>query len=247
MSDEVNNPTTPQATGAGTDSPAVSVPDKFKTQDGSVDVAKLSQAYAEVEKKATLEAQKRAELERAYQLALATAGPAGVVGAPEAGVADGRSSTVGAEMDDEPITARAARPVVQTLLTLAHPELALNESGEPANPEFVDGLVKYMRSLPPTIKQSIAAGDFMTTEWAVREYKALTKARTSTVSTNRTSPGGAGTPNFIEGNSAGANSVNTGTVYSKSQIRDMMLNNPREYARIAEDVAKAYKEGRVKE
>jgi hypothetical protein len=142
------------------------------------------------------------------------------------------------------VTNRSAKPVVQTLLVLAHPELEMDvETGQPKNPKFYDGLFKYMKGLPAGTRQAIANGDFQTVEWAVREYKALSRTSAST----QTGGGGGGfKPNFVEGGSP-AGGAPAGTVYSRSEMRKKMLQNPDEYARLSEDYGKAINEGRVKD
>jgi hypothetical protein len=220
--------------------------EKFKGTDGKLDYTKLSQGYLDAEKKATQESQKRAEAERAYNIALTGFG-AGSAAAPSGSATEDRGSAtdVGNEVDDDdPVTNKAAKPVVQTLLVLTHPELETDtETGEPKNPKFYDGLLKYMRGLPVGIRQQIKNGDFQMTEWAVREYKALTGAKARSASGG--GEGGA-RPNFVEGGSP-AGGAPSGTVYSRAEMRKMMLHNPGDYARLSEDYGKALAEGRVKE
>jgi hypothetical protein len=217
--------------------------EKFKGADGKLDLVKLSQGYLDSEKKATQEAQKRAEAERAYSIAITGFGDTGRE-VPGAGVADGRGSGTGAGVDDdEPVTNKSAKPVVQTLLVLAHPELELDPStNEPKNPKFYDGLLTYMKGLPVSIRTAIRNGDFQMTEWAVREYKALTKTRASA-----SSGGGEGTkPNFVEGGGP-SSGASAGPSYSRSEMKKMMLQSPSEYAKLSDDYGKAIAEGRVKE
>ena len=45
---------------------------------------------------------------------------------------------------------------------------------------------------------------------------------------------------------ASSSAISSEKVYSRSAIRDMMLNRPSEYARLYDDILQAYKEGRVK-
>jgi len=247
MPDEVNTDAgtggVPAAGGGNAVSSAVPKGlEKFTGSDGKVDYAKVSQAYLDAEKKATDEAQKRTEAERAYQMAITGFGPTPASGAIGG---DGRGSATGDDIDDaDPVTNAAAKPVVQKLLILAHPELDLDaETGEPKNPKFYDGLLRYMRSLPASTQAAIKRGDFQATEWSVRSYKAF-----SGMKTNSVSGGGVGgaRPNFVEGGSPTGGAA-AGTSYSRSEIRKMMLRNPEEYARISDDYGKALEEGRTKD
>jgi hypothetical protein len=246
MVDEVKDAGTGGQAAAGGGNAESSVPEnlkKFAGADGKIDLAKLSQSVSEADKKATQDAQKRADAERAYAMAVAGFGAMPGAGSPGAGGVDGRGSDEGLDAEgDEPVTARDAKPIVTSLLVLTHPELAVDERGEPVNPKFYDGLFKYMRGLPASMKAALKSGDFQTVEWAVREYKALSKTSAS--------GGGGGVggarPNFVEGGSPGGGTP-AGTTYSRADIRKMMRDNPDDYAKISADYGKAMDEGRVKE
>lgn len=245
MSEVDNNAVTSQAAEAAQTVSQPSVQDvakgldKFKGSDGDIDVAKLAQSYQELERKLTEEAQRRAESEKAYALL------AGVIGTPSAPENEGRVAPSYPQqqpepVEDEPLTARDAKPVVQALIGLAHPELSVDPAtGKVKDEEFFNGLVGYMRTLPMYNQIAIAKGDFYTMDWAIRQYKAI-KAKSAV-------KGGA-SYNYIEGASAGDNTKSTGgTVYSRRELTRLMAENPKEYARIADDIAKAYAEGRIKE
>lgn len=233
-----------------TASTAAGTPDerlkKFVGADGKVDVEKLSQSYLETERMAHEATSKRAEAERAYavlaeQLGDKSHGMAGVDGVAGRDGEDGERVTTA----EKPLTRADAQPVVQGMLELIHPEVAFDPATNvPKNQKFWDGLVGYVKTLPLSVKQAIAAGDFQAQDWAIKQYKAFSGATQKTgTATGSASQGER--PNFIEGASP---SVDGGKKqWTKAEIDNLIQHNPKEYARIADtDIADAYKEGRVK-
>ena len=230
---------------------------KFKNEDGTLDVAKLSQGYMESEKMAHEANQKRAEADRALQLAQAgpVTDPYGVGReAPGAGRSQA-SDTDDAEYQDdttekvserEYVRAEDAQPVIQALIETTHPEVVFDPAkGQFANPEFIAGLKGFVATLPLATKQSIARGEFASTEWAIRHYKKLRGGEQETASQTHTNfAGGQEKPNFTEGSSSTAQSGDQ-VMWSRAKIKKLYTQNRAEYARREAEISKAYKEGRV--
>jgi len=236
---EEKGATTP-ATGAAPDATAVPKGLEKFSSEGKLDAAKLGEGYLNLEKQSTQTSQKLAEIERT--MAMMSAGMyGGGTGDTGRGADQGRSE----EEDTVPLTRAEARPVVQGFLELAHPEIAFDhEKGKFKDETFMAELQTFTRSLPVTVKQAIAAGDFTMTDWAIKQFKALKGKAASGAA--QAGGGSSVKPNFAEGASPGVQQG--GKTYSRSDMRKLMTDNPAEYARIADsELGKAYEEGRVKE
>jgi len=256
MSQEMEDATkNAQAAGAG------SIPkglEKFAGADGALDVAKLSQSYLEVEKKATDESQRRSAAEKSYaSLAESLSGGAGgddAGGDDDAGAggddADAGRSTDASKKTTVPavFTRQEAVPLVQSFIAMVHPEVAIDpKTNDFANKEFIAGLKKYVSGLPMAVKQSIAQFDYTATDWAIRQYKALQGAGVAARSGGGSGAGtGAGQKvQFLEGGSTGG--TGEGKSWTHAEIRELHLHNPKEYAKQADEISKAFEEGRVKD
>src|SRR3990172_1379025 len=221
--------------------------EKFKGTDGKLDTAKLSQGYLEAQKMAHEATVKRGETERAYAVLVEQFGGAAAAGA--ASGADGRGSA-GADdttafEEEQPLTRKDAQHVVQGLIELVHPEVALDPAtNAPKDKVFFDGLITYVKTLPTPVKKAILAGDYSAQDWAIKQYKAIRGAAKPTASTADSLPTG-DKPNFIEGASPSVGGSKK--TWTAEEIKTLMRQNPGEYAKIADtEIAQAYAEGRVK-
>jgi hypothetical protein len=226
--------------------PAAAIPEnlkKFYEADGKLNVEKLSQSYLETEHMAHEATQKRADAERAYGV---LAGQLENVRTNASGAA-GRSGGDDDADSERPLTKADTAPVVQAFIELIHPEVANDPAtGAPKDPKFWDGLIAYVKTLPPQMKQSIAAGDFQAQDWAIKQYKAArggTSRQTSSASSSTSN--GTERPNFQEGTTPGNGDGKK--QWTHEEIKSLIHQNPKEYARLAEtEIAEAYREGRVK-
>ncbi len=239
MADE-KGATTPAA-GAAPDQTALPKGlEKFAGSDGKLDAAKLGEGYLNLEKMSTQTSQKLAEVERTISI-MSTAG-AGGGGIPVAG--QGADTGRSEETDTEPITRAEARPVVQGFLEMTHPEIAIDPmTGKFKNEAFIAELKTFTAGLPPQVKEAIRLGDFAMTDWAIRQFKAL---KSKVQAAGAAGGDGGVKPNFAEGGSP--TNQSGGKTYSRAELQKLMVQNPAEYARIADsELGKAYEEGRVKE
>jgi hypothetical protein len=128
---------------------------------------------------------------------------------------------------------------------MRHPEIATDPmTGEYADPEFFNGLRKYVSTMPTQTKQAIAKGDYATMDWAIRQFKVLKTGVASKANGGRTLPSQKGKGNFVESGSPARSGE--GKVYTKAELRKMMAQNPAEYAAKSDEIQLAYQEGRVR-
>lgn len=218
---------------------------KFVGADGKVDMAKLSQSYQEAEQKITATTQELAEERRRQaERTAAPAQPTNVV------KESGRKITLEDLATDPDAVIRSAvaetaaasgQPMAEAMIAIAHPEVAVLPDGKYKDPEFVKGLQEWAKTLPVETQKSLANRNYSTMEWAVRQYKYM-REKASTSTPDQTKP----RPNFSESASSASSQVPAGKVYSRSEIRNMYVKEPAKYRALADDIAKAYNEGRVK-
>ncbi len=233
------------------------VPEALKTfvgADGKLDIAKVAQSMTEAQQKVTDATQESVAARQAYETLLATAGNPSAAASPNAAAkVPGRDAPLTADQlvtnPTEAIDSRidkkvqpTARAIVEALLAVEHPELARDEEGKYADPKFVDGLLKYAGTLPPTTRAAMAQGDYATAAHVIRTFKALQKKAADAVATNTDTT--RERPNFSEsGKSA---SVRTpGKIWTRSEIREMVVKRPDEYRKNEAEINKAYSEDRV--
>ena len=232
---------------------------KFRNEDGTLDLVKLSQGYVESEKMAHEATTKRAEAERAYQLAVAEQdenrrrvdpyGAGGDAGEPGRYSTQQPTSPDEAELGtEEYVRTEDAQPVIQAIVETVHPEISYDfEKGQYKDPEFMNGLKLYVARLPMNVKQSIRAGSFESTDWAIRQYKLLRgKAQEPNPNNSSQTALGGPKPNFSESSSSSQSEMG-GKIWSKKEIKDLYTHNRAEYARRADEISKAYEEKRVKD
>ncbi len=238
----------------GTGSPEA-VPEALKAfvdATGKMDMQKLAQSYSEAQKKITDVSQESIAAKRAYEELLATAGMSSVAPAaakPDPTVTGRKPLTVDqlvtnpeqaidSRIDEK--TSTSAKQVTEALLAIEHPELARDEEGKFAKPEFVDGLLKYAKTLPPTTRMAMAQGDYATAAHVIRTYKALQRKAAeqvgSSVQTEK--------PNFSESGKS-STTRKPGKVWTRSEIREMIARKPEEYRKNEAEIDKAYEEDRV--
>jgi len=213
--------------------------ERFAGSDGKVDASKLGTSYLELEKAHRDQGEKLSALDKSYKT-LAVRIEAGV--APKAPVAapkpeeefsrlatDTRGYVEGVAGET---VSGATSGIKLAILELAHPELK--------DPEFIKGMQEFTKTLPPAIQASVE--DYGTADWIVRSYKAGLNG-------GGEAEGGAGEPavkpNFSERPGAGKRPAATGKIWTRGEIRTVMKNKT-EYAKVADDIARAYEEGRVR-
>lgn len=224
------------------------VPDDLKQfvgEDGKLDTSKIAQSYRELNKKFTSVSQEKSTLERAYQVVIggkpvepdrrSTEGTGRisleeVVADPTAAIEAGVKRTLKTE----------AAPIVQAVLEIAHPEVGIDpETGGWKDPEFVEGLQKYSASLPASLRTTLNE-DFTTADWVIRNYKRLregTKGKAGE-SVLQKKPA-------QELESAAQARVKTGDKRFTKQEIEALMRKPKEYEKVADEIGKAYEEGRV--
>lgn len=226
------------------------VPTEFKRfvdpATGKVDMHKAATSYREAEQNIARTAEEKATIQRAYDEVIKQSRPAGEGASPNR--ATGRKVSIEEFVQDPDATTRSvvrdetsavAGPIVQAVLSLAHPEVALNAEGRFSNPEFVNGLTEFAKTLPPEIRQSMASGNFASANWVIQLYKDLKKG-TATNSNSQTK-----TP-FAESAKAPASAEQaTGKVWKRSELRTMSVREPVKYSQLQDEISKAYEEGRV--
>jgi len=224
---------------------------RFADGTGSLDVEKLAHSMSELEKFAYQTSREKEALSKSYEiLAQVVQDQAGKKAAASGVDANGRSPLD--DMVDNPaeFARNAARseirtvasPIVETVLSLSHPELALDELGRPKDPQFRAGLKEFGKTLPPQIQQSLADGDFQTTKWAIQQYKLHLASKAPQEAEKAENTGHATMPFTMP--VSGGTKIGGQKVWSRAEIRQL-AKKPAEYARYAGEIGKAYKEGRV--
>ncbi len=219
-----------------------------------VDYSKVAKSIREANQKISETTREKATTEAAYKELAARVG---------GGVADGGERKSGRakisveDIANDPETAvrgvatdtfaSLAQPVVDAVIASAHPEVAqvgFDDAGKPVykDPDFVQGLQTFVKTLPEPMKQSL--GDFRTANYVITLYKQLrTKAATDQGST------GSGTSkvggNFSESGKGPSKGSVGGKIWKRSEIRDMIARRPDEYARRQTEIEAAYQEDRV--
>jgi hypothetical protein len=202
--------------------------ERFAGSDGKVDINKIGASYLELEKSHYQQGQKYSTLEKAYKTI------ADKVEAPRVDPDEAR----GREFDNftqdpkgytekvaSQTLAEGAAPIMNAILTMAHPELN--------DPAFRQGLDEFAATLPPALKGNLM--DFQHADWAIKLYKQQLGARSA-------SPGSA----LPHTESPSASHGTEGKTFTRSEIKEMMYKRPGEYAARADEIAAAYRENRVK-
>lgn len=206
---------------------------RFVGADGGVDSSKLAPAYLELESVVGTQTHKLSALEKAYSALasrLETSSPAPAVAAPsteeelEAMMREPKGfvrETVNSEIKPVAVAIQVA------LLEMEHPELK--------DAKFKEGLKDFISTLPVGMKSAFE--DYETARFIIRMYKEQSGVKPN---------GSAQEVPHSESPSASAGAQIAGPVYSRTEVLKMMRERPDEYAKIADDVTKAYTEGRIK-
>ncbi len=202
--------------------------EQFAGSDGKLDLNKLGQSYLKLNEGFQKKSRDYATLQRSYDALAPKKEEERVV---DSEAERGRQFGELAEKPKEYIesiarstTANEAKAVKSAILYLAHPELS--------DPEFKKGVDEFAATLPPVVQANL--DDYYTADWVVKKYKEGLKPAGEAAAANT-----GGSPH-LESPTKGAPKV--GKIYKRSDLRKMPRS---EYAKIAEDVAKAYEEGRV--
>lgn len=221
------------------------VPDNLKRfeVEGKLDVNKLATSFLSLEKEYHKTSQERAALSKSYEV-----------------LANKVSSGKPTEEDDistrerilekpaEYVTGVAkeaietmGKPIVDALIGVIHPEVGKNSDGSYKNPEFVAGFTEYIKTFPENVRLGLA--NFRGADWAIKQYKSILEK-----SSNTTSPDGKAldkkNEKFSENPSTSTGSKKGGKLWTRQEVRDLMQNNPAEYAKLANEISSAMDEGR---
>jgi hypothetical protein len=209
---------------------------------GTVDLNKLEASYKEAEGKIATTAQEKLEAERAYEeLARRMQGTPGEPGnrpiSFEDLVKDPQAAT--SQVVDARLNAQA-KPIIQAVLEMSHPEIGVDQTGKYKNPVFMDGLKKFSAGLPANVQQALKSGDYATANWVLGLYKKLSGGVPASAA-----PSPAPT-NFSESAQVAAPPPSGGKIWTRSEIRNLVVRDPKAYSSQEAEIRKAYEEGRVK-
>ena len=223
------------------------VPDNLKRfeVEGKLDVNKLATSFLSLEKEYHKTSQERAALSKSYEV-----------------LANKVSSGKPTEEDDistrEKILEKPAeyvtgiaketletmgKPIVDALIGVIHPEVGKNSDGSYKNPEFIAGFSEYIRTFPENVRLGLA--NFRGADWAIKQYKSLLDKSSNTTDKEPGSPNSETKNNrFSENPSNSSGASKGGKLWTRKEVRDLMQNNPTEYAKMANEISSAMDEGR---
>jgi hypothetical protein len=224
--------------GATEEAPAseVVVPDelkRFADADGKIDITKVGSSYSELEKELYSNTQKLSALERSYNT-IAEKAVQREEATPEDEYAEFARDPKGyTQKAVDSSVGETAVAIQSAILEMEHPELK--------DVAFKKGLQEYAKTLPPSVRGNLS--NFDTARWAIKEFK--DKLKEATTATSTTGGGNSEVPH-TESPSASTPSSKGGKTYTRTEIKDLMRNDPKAYAEQSDDITAAYREGRVK-